>query len=110
VEPGLSYQIRVYLIVLPSTNRSKPAITRVLADIHLKKGSLLYRRSIFLPSTNRSKPAITRVLADIHLKKGSLLYRRSIFLTGAGNGIRTRDPKLGKLVLCQLSYTRSKAS
>lgn len=25
---------------------------------------------------------------------------------GAGNGVRTRDPKLGKLVLCQLSYTR----
>ena len=27
-------------------------------------------------------------------------------LTGAGNGARTRDPKLGKLVLYQLSYTR----
>ncbi len=27
---------------------------------------------------------------------------------GAGNGVRTRDPKLGKLVLCQLSYTRSR--
>jgi hypothetical protein len=25
---------------------------------------------------------------------------------GAGNGVRTRDPKLGKLVLYQLSYTR----
>lgn len=25
---------------------------------------------------------------------------------GAGNGDRTRDPKLGKLVLCQLSYAR----
>ena len=25
---------------------------------------------------------------------------------GAGDGDRTRDPKLGKLVLCQLSYTR----
>ena len=25
---------------------------------------------------------------------------------GAGNGIRTRDTKLGKLVLCQLSYAR----
>ena len=28
-------------------------------------------------------------------------------ISGAGNGVRTRDPKLGKLVLCQLSYTRS---
>ena len=26
---------------------------------------------------------------------------------GAGNGVRTRDPKLGKLVLYQLSYARS---
>jgi hypothetical protein len=26
---------------------------------------------------------------------------------GAGNGIRTRDTKLGKLVLYQLSYARS---
>ena len=28
-------------------------------------------------------------------------------LFGAGNGSRTRDPKLGKLVLYQLSYARS---
>ena len=27
--------------------------------------------------------------------------------TGAGNGIRTRDPQLGKLMLYQLSYSRS---
>ena len=26
---------------------------------------------------------------------------------GAGDGIRTRDPELGKLVLYQLSYTRN---
>ena len=26
--------------------------------------------------------------------------------SGAGNGVRTRDPKLGKLVLYQLSYAR----
>jgi hypothetical protein len=26
--------------------------------------------------------------------------------TGAGDGIRTRDPQLGKLMLYQLSYTR----
>ena len=29
------------------------------------------------------------------------------FKLGAGNGVRTRDPKLGKLVLYQLSYARS---
>ena len=28
------------------------------------------------------------------------------FVSGAGNGIRTRDPNLGKVVLYQLSYTR----
>jgi hypothetical protein len=28
-------------------------------------------------------------------------------ILGAGNGIRTRDPKLGKLVLYLLSYARS---
>ena len=27
-------------------------------------------------------------------------------LSGAGNGVRTRDPQLGKLVLYQLSYSR----
>ena len=30
-----------------------------------------------------------------------------IIIFGAGNGARTRDPKLGKLVLYQLSYARS---
>ena len=25
---------------------------------------------------------------------------------GAGNGVRTRDPQLGRLMLCQLSYSR----
>jgi hypothetical protein len=30
----------------------------------------------------------------------------SCVCVGAGNGDRTRDPKLGKLVLYQLSYTR----
>jgi hypothetical protein len=28
---------------------------------------------------------------------------------GAGDGVRTRDPELGKLVLYQLSYTRNPA-
>ena len=29
-------------------------------------------------------------------------------LNGAGNGVRTRDPNLGKVVLYQLSYSRMK--
>jgi hypothetical protein len=32
------------------------------------------------------------------------------FRTGAGNGIRTRDPQLGKLMLYQLSYSRETPS
>ncbi len=35
--------------------------------------------------------------------------RPALFITknGAGNGTRTRDPQLGKLMLYQLSYARS---
>jgi hypothetical protein len=42
-------------------------------------------------------------MAD-NLKKGIRPCLRKII--GAGNGARTRDPKLGKLVLYQLSYAR----
>ncbi len=31
-------------------------------------------------------------------------------IAGAGNGIRTRDPNLGKVVLYQLSYSRTRGS
>ncbi len=39
---------------------------------------------------------------------GKMLFNTSIYLEfyGAGGGIRTRDPNLGKVVLYQLSYTR----
>jgi hypothetical protein len=30
----------------------------------------------------------------------------TVYYHGAGNGIRTRDPNLGKVVLYQLSYSR----
>jgi hypothetical protein len=41
-----------------------------------------------------------------------MVYARSArtppdFENGAGNGIRTRDPELGRLALYQLSYSRS---
>jgi hypothetical protein len=32
--------------------------------------------------------------------------KKETVLDGAGDGSRTRDPKLGKLVLYQLSYAR----
>ena len=55
----------------------------------------------------RSKSAILLNMAD-NLKKG---IRPSHGKThGAGNGGRTRDFKLGKLVLYQLSYARSTVS
>ena len=38
------------------------------------------------------------------------VIRRSLTSNvGAGNGVRTRDPQLGKLMLYQLSYARSVA-
>ena len=36
-------------------------------------------------------------------KKKRLLMKKPL---GAGNGARTRDPELGKLMLYQLSYSR----
>ena len=39
-------------------------------------------------------------------KKGLKLVSRSNPFYGAGDGIRTRDPNLGKVVLYQLSYSR----
>ena len=39
-----------------------------------------------------------------NLKKGIRSF--TLKLPGAGNGVRTRDTKLGKLVLYQLSYAR----
>ena len=34
-------------------------------------------------------------------------YRQLFQINGAGNGTRTRDPHLGKVMLYQLSYSRS---
>ncbi len=36
----------------------------------------------------------------------TLMLVKLVALNKAGNGIRTRDSKLGKLVLYRLSYTR----
>ncbi len=38
--------------------------------------------------------------------EGRALKNFDLILFGAGDGIRTRDPDLGKVVLYQLSYTR----
>ena len=45
-------------------------------------------------------------------KKNTLIFKAfsliiSVFYSGAIDGIRTRDPQLGKLMLYQLSYYRN---
>ena len=37
-------------------------------------------------------------------------WLRAAEMSGAGNGVRTRDPQLGKLMLYQLSYSRLQAA
>ncbi len=45
--------------------------------------------------------------AIIIRNKKDLDYRpKSLNLHGAGDGFRTRNPQLGRLMLCQLSYSR----
>ena len=41
------------------------------------------------------------------IKKGLTYLANPLILLGAGNGVRTRDPQLGKLMLYQLSYARA---
>ncbi len=54
----------------------------------------------------------TRLLPDSGAEEGEGRNPRGeprevpAFRIGAGNGIRTRDPQLGKLMLYQLSYSR----
>ncbi len=50
---------------------------------------------------SKTWPTFNPLKMKTHLKKGTTAYQ-----VGAGNGIRTRDTKLGKLVLYQLSYAR----
>ena len=50
------------------------------------------------PQKNKTKPQIISYLNYPLMKKADF--------HGAGNEIRTRDSKLGKLVLYQLSYAR----
>jgi hypothetical protein len=40
------------------------------------------------------------------MKKESDYQSNSLFSLGAGDGSRTRNPQLGRLMLCQLSYSR----
>ena len=44
--------------------------------------------------------------SDANLDEFIGYLSKNIQNSGAGDGLRTRDPELGKLVLYQLSYTR----
>ena len=57
-------------------------------------GGLHLRKRTSRPSADAAGPAF----AEAHFFSENLR---------AGDGIRTRDPKLGKLVLYQLSYSRA---
>ena len=48
-----------------------------------------------------------RSLSDANFDKFIGYLSKNIQNSGAGDGVRTRDPELGKLVLYQLSYTRA---
>ena len=61
---------------------------------------LLLTEDVF-PKCARKEKALMRGLWKLILK-----LNRKLKPCGAGDGIRTRDLKLGKLVLYQLSYTR----
>ena len=49
-------------------------------------------------------------LVKLSIKIGCLFrsHETAYFMSGAGNGTRTRDPDLGKVVLYQLSYSRKR--
>jgi hypothetical protein len=48
--------------------------------------------------------------ADLYDPLGEASRRQAAWLREAGDGARTRDPQLGKLMLYQLSYTRVRLS
>ena len=48
-----------------------------------------------------------RSRSDVDLDEFIGYLSQNIQNSGAGDGVRTRDPELGKLVLYQLSYTRN---
>jgi hypothetical protein len=71
-------------------------------------------RSRLLGSTLRGPPGWTaprsstasRARSDMQPDRLSVCSRSQV-VSGAGDGVRTRDIQLGKLTLCQLSYSRS---
>ena len=51
-----------------------------------------------------------RSRSDVDLDEFIGYLSQNIQNSGAGDGVRTRDPELGKLVLYQLSYTRNSST
>src|ERR1051325_6351068 len=61
-------------------------------------------RDVVAPTEGRKDGTSSVVRRSIRLPSVVPSFR----LTRAGNGTRTRDPNLGKVVLYQLSYSRSR--
>src|ERR1041385_8505774 len=63
-------------------------------------------RAVVAPTEGRKDGTSSVVRRSIRLPSVVPSFR----LTRAGNGTRTRDPNLGKVVLYQLSYSRDRTS
>ena len=74
-----------------------------------------FRRCSVVSSLRRTDvrltPRLRRALNCLHLAFLAISSQAlPLQLSGAGNGIRTRDPQLGRLMLCQLSYSRTRGA
>jgi hypothetical protein len=67
----------------------------------------MHQRNTDSASAIQSKPAPIKPTGPTTLKRGNQDQPGFKASYGAGNGGRTRDTKLGKLVLYQLSYARA---
>ncbi len=71
------------------------------AHDRIRTGDLLLTKEVLLPPELRGR--VRLLLLRFVLLRFAL---PNTDVARAGNGARTRDPKLGRLMLCQLSYSR----
>jgi integrase len=92
----VSLTLDTYSHLMPSIQRS--AATKLDAFLRQRTSERGYKMA------TTELPA----LRDPRRRSGKRKLRRGF--VGAGNGVRTRDPQLGKLMLYQLSYARIRSS